>query len=205
MPGAAACAARPPPAAADRNPRLRRRQLLGHFVAGDVQRRGVPRDRQRRALVRQIGGLAHGRLHAVDGRDPLRDRVEPGEPGLPFGGVIALHPRLDRRQHAERLLAAHLVVAPRAVMRRAGLPRRQQDVLAAEQQPGALRTADRLAAAVGDDGGAALQVHVGNRQHFGGRIDEDRDVLRLGDRVPPARASHWARCRPSDRSSPSAD
>ena len=38
---------------------------------------------------------------------------------------------------------------------------------------------DRLAAAVGDDRGAALQVDVGNGQDFGRRIDQDRDVLRL--------------------------
>ena len=124
------------------------------------------------------------RLDAVDRRHALGDRVQPGEPRLPLGRVIALHPRLDRRQHAQRFLAPDLVVAARTVMRRAGLPRRLQDVLAAEQQPGALRSADRLAAAVGDDRRAALQVHVRNGQHFGRRIDEDRDVLRLGDLAP---------------------
>ena len=66
-------------------------------------------------------------------------------------------------------------------MRRADLPGGLEDVLPSEQQSRALRTADGLAAAVGDDGGAALQVHVGNRQHFGRRIDEDGDVLRSGD------------------------
>ena len=66
-------------------------------------------------------------------------------------------------------------------MRRARLPGGLQDVLSSEQQPRALRTANRLAAAVGDDGGAALQVDVGNRQHFGRRIDEDGNVLRPGD------------------------
>ena len=95
--------------------------------------------------------------------------------------MIALHPRFDRRQHAERLLPSHFVVASRAVMRRTGLPGGLQDVLPSEQQSRALRTADGLAAAVRDDGGAALQVHVGNRQHFGGRIDEDGDVLRSSD------------------------
>ena len=103
------------------------------------------------------------------------------EPRLPVGVVIALHPRLDGRQHAERFLAADLVVAARTVVRRAGLPRRHQEVLAAEEQAGALRPADRFAAAVGDDRRAFLEVHVRDRQHLGGRIDQDRDVLRLRD------------------------
>jgi len=95
--------------------------------------------------------------------------------------VITLHPRFDRRQHAQRFLASDLVVSPGAVMRGACLPRRLQDVLAAEEKSGALRTADRLAAAVGDDRRAALEVHAGNGQDLGRRVDEDGNVFGLGD------------------------
>ena len=112
-------------------------------------------------------------LTLVDGGHAPRDVVEPGEPRLPFGFVIALHPRLDRRQHPERFFAADLVVAARTVVRRARLPRRHQNVLAAEQQAGALRPADRFAAAVGDDrwrlsGGARSGSSAPRRPHRSG-------------------------------------
>jgi hypothetical protein len=168
-------------AGADGNPRLRRRELLGEILAGDMQCRRIPGNHQRRALVGEIGWLPQRRLDAVDRRDTLRNGVEPGEPRLPLGGMIALHPRFDRRQHAQRFLAANFIVPARAMVRRAGLPRGLEDVFAAEQKTRALRSADGLAAAVGDDRCPALQMHVGNGQDLGGRIDEDWNVPGASD------------------------
>ena len=99
--------------------------------------------------------LRRNRLH---GADAIGDDLATLLPFTPFGRVIALDPCFDGGQHAERLFPSHLVVATGTVMRRAGLPGGLQDVLPSEQQSRALRTADGLAAAVRDDGGAALQV-----------------------------------------------
>ena len=184
---------------ADRDPRLRPGDSSASSSPVMCSFAGVPQIASDGLLFERPVGSRTRRPDAVDRRDPLRDRVQPRQPRLPLAGVIPLHPRFDRCQHAQRFLAADLVVPAGAVMRSAGLPRRLQDVLAAEQKPGALRPADRLAAAVGDDRRAALQVHVGNGQNLGRRIHEDRNVLGLGD---PGDASsaigpESARCPPS--------
>src|SRR4029077_19243182 len=111
----------------------------------------------------QIAWLPHRRLHAVDRRHALPDVLQPGEPRLPLAGMIPLHPGLDRGQHAQRFFSTHFVIAAGTVMWSAGLPRGLEDVLATEQESRALRSADGLAAAVRDDRGAALQMHVRNR------------------------------------------
>ena len=69
------------------------------------------------------------------------------------------------------------------VMRRARDPGGLQQVLAAEDQTGALRPAQALAAAVAYERGAALQVDVGNGQHLGRRVGEHGDILLLGNTV----------------------
>ncbi len=94
------------------------------------------------------------------------------DPVPPLGGVIALHPVLDRREHADHLFAPDLHGARVAVVRRAVDPGGLHQILAAEQQPGALRTANELAAAVADERGAALQVNVRNREDLRRRVDE---------------------------------
>ncbi len=67
-------------------------------------------------------------------------------------------------------------------MRRAVHPGRLNQVLPAEQDAGALRSADELAAAVGDERGAALQVNVRNREDLRRGIDQHRNVVLLRDR-----------------------
>ena len=107
--------------------------------------------------------------------------------------------RASTRLHAASMPSVSsrpdLVVSPGAVMRGAGLPRGLQDVLAAEEQSGALRTADRLAAAVRDDRRAALEVDAGNGQDLGRRVDEDGNVPGLGDPGDGLQC-HWPRTGP---------
>ena len=67
------------------------------------------------------------------------------------------------------------------MVRRTGLPRRHEQILAAEQQPRALWTADRLPSAVRDNRSAPLQVDARNRENFGGCIHEDGNVFGLGN------------------------
>ena len=84
----------------------------------------------RMALV--TPGMAETRLSTVSSQRATSS---------PFCRLIARHPGFDRGQHAERLLAPNLVAAASTIVRRAGLPRREQQVLAPEHQPRALRSA----------------------------------------------------------------
>src|SRR3954453_23801935 len=112
----------------------------------------IPTDRQRWTVVGKSGWFAYGCLNALDCGKPFRNRVEVGEPGLPFSFVIALHPSLARREHADRFFAADLVVAAGTVVWRTGLPSRHEKVFPAQQQPGEFRSADALPAAIRHDG-----------------------------------------------------
>ena len=53
--------------------------------------------------------------------------------------------------------------------------------LAAQQQAGALGSAQRFAAAVRDQVGAPFQVHIGNAETLGGGVDEHRHLVLPGD------------------------
>ena len=65
-------------------------------------------------------------------------------------------------------------------MGRAVHPGRFHEVLAAEEQAGGLRPAQALAAAVGHERRAVLQVDVGHGQDLGRGVDEHRHVPGLG-------------------------
>ena len=69
------------------------------------------------------------------------------------------------------------------MVRRARHPGGLQQIFAAQDQAGALRSAQALAAAVAHEGGAALQIDVGDGQHLGRGVGEHRNVLLLGDAV----------------------
>src|SRR5262249_31491563 len=141
--------------------------LLGNLFARNVEPGRIPTDDQFRALIGKPCWLAHAGLDGLDRRNPFGDTVEPGEPRLPFAGVIPLDPCLHGGQHPQSFLAPALVVPPRTMVWRAGLPRRHEDIFFAKQKPGALRAADGLSPAVRDHGGASLQVDAGNREHLG--------------------------------------
>src|ERR1039458_10212045 len=179
---AAASSASAAPAAED-DARLGGVQDMSYFLPRDAQLGGVPTDRQTRAVVGQPPRLAHGRRDAIDFGDPICNVVHPGGPHRDFGLVIALHPHLDRHEHADGLLLAQLHGAAMAMMRRAGDPGGLDEILAAQQDSGALRPADALAAAVAHQRGAPLEVDVGNRQHLSGGVHQHGDVLFLGDAV----------------------
>ena len=198
----------PPPPSAMRGSVLSRD--LDDLGAREPELLRIPPDRDARAAVAQAGaGLAlHDGGHAGDLR--RRDRAmcsHRADPLLPLGGVIALDPALDRDEHADHLFAADLHGARVAVMRRAVDPRGLHEILAAEQQPRALRPADELAAAVADQRRAALQVDVRNGENLGRGVHQHRHVVRLGDRgrwlrstSGPYRRAVPRRCR-SSRSS----
>ena len=114
--------------------------------------------------------------------------------------MIALDPVLHGDEHADHLFAADLHRPRIAVMRRAVDPGGLDQILASEHQPGALRPADVLAAAVADERRAALQVDVRNGQDLRRRVDEHRHVVRLGDV-----ADHLGRERPAVVSRPGED
>ena len=75
-------------------------------------------------------------------------------------------------------LLAHLHRARKPVVRRAVDPGRLHQILAAQQQPCRLRSAQALAAAVADQRRAVLQVHVRDREDLGSGIHEDRHAAR---------------------------
>ena len=71
------------------------------------------------------------------------------------------------------------------MMRRAVNPRGADEILASQEETRALRAADALASAVGDERGAVFQVDVRHRQDLRRRVDEHRHALpigQLGDR-----------------------
>ena len=146
----------------------------------------VPADAERGGLVRQALGLLDGGGHAGDGWTRARAIVvEPGHPALPLRLVVALHPHLDRHQHADRLFLADLHGAGEAVVGRAVDPGRPHQVLAAEEQARGLRAAQALAAAVAHEVGAGLQVHVGHGQDLGGGVHQHGHAAGLGRRRRP--------------------
>ena len=64
------------------------------------------------------------------------------------------------------------------MMRSAVDPCGLDEILATQEQACGLRSADALAAAVGDEGRAVLQVHVRHGQDLGGGVDEREEVVR---------------------------
>ena len=105
--------------------------------------------------------------------------LEPTVPGTQLLGMIALRPHLDGRDHAHDLFAPDLEAAAEAMMRSAANPRRLRQILAADQETGALRSAQALAAAVGDQIRPLLKVWIGYRQAVGRSVDENRNAVRF--------------------------
>ncbi len=61
--------------------------------------------------------------------------------------MIAIDPHLHRGEHTDNLFLADFHAAPVSMMRRARDPGRPDQIFAAQQKPGALRTPNRLSAA----------------------------------------------------------
>ncbi len=152
--------------------------------------------------------LRHVRRHAGDRRQrgARCDRATPSTASIPPSWSRFTH-IFDGRQHADGFFLPDLHRAPGPMMRRAVHPRGANEILAPEQQPRRLRTTQTFAAAVCHQRGAALQMHVGNRENLGGRIDDNRHPFRvrhLRDRFEVEHALIGARAPPARRSSPSA-
>ncbi len=137
-------------------------KILRHLLAANVQPGRVPANHKRRGAIGKARRLLDARLHALDFRHPLGNVVQPGQPGLPFPGMIPGHPSFYRRQHTHNFLAANFIIPVRPVVRRTGLPSRHEDFFIPQHQPGALRSANRFATAIGHDIGPPLQVNAGN-------------------------------------------
>ena len=125
-------------------------------------------------------GCGHVRRHAGNRRHAARDVIEPRRPALPLGIMIALDPHFNGRQHAHGFFFPDLHRAAGAMMRRAVHPRRAHQILAAEQQPRGLRSAQAFASAIAHQRGAVLQVDVRDRENLGGGVHENRHTPGIG-------------------------
>ena len=106
-------------------------------------------------------------------------------PLLPDRGVILLEVGLERDQHADDLFLVDLVgpaegVSVGTVVELGGL----DQVLAPQEQPRGLRSAQSLAPGESDQVEAHLRVppEVLHRRDIRGRIDQGRDLVLLADR-----------------------
>ncbi len=136
-------------------------------------------------MVDLCGDAVHA-LHAGG------DVVEPCFPLGPLRLVIALDPHLHGGEHPHDLFFADFHGASESVVRRTVDPGSLKQTLVAEKKAGGLRSADALAAAVGDGMGAALEVNVGlHGEDFGRGIHQHGDVPapgRLGDHTRSQRS-----------------
>ena len=142
--------------------RLARYQLVLDLARRDANPLRIPFNDHCRIGAGALG-LLHAGRDAWHARDLIADLLQPGLPLLEIGVEAAAGEDLDRREHADDLLLADFHHAAERVMRRAVHERRPDEVLPAEQQPRALRAAQRLAAAVGDEIGAAREIGVRSR------------------------------------------
>src|SRR5262249_17284432 len=101
----------------ERDTRLGRIQNVRDLFATDPKLGGIPRDPKPWAVIREASRLAHGSLDAIDLGDARGDIIEPRNPHGHLGLVVALHPHLDRGEHAYRLLLTELHRAAVAMMR----------------------------------------------------------------------------------------
>ena len=136
--------------------RLARHQLVVDLARRDANPLRIPFNDHGRIRAGALG-LLHAGRDAWHARDLIADLLQPGLPLLEIGVEVAAGEDIDRREHADDLLLADLHHAAERVMRGAVHERRPDEVLPAEQQTGALRAAQRLAAAVGDQIGAARE------------------------------------------------
>ena len=121
-------------------------RALDGFRRRDPSGGGVPRDPQ---VGNMVGDLGHEDLcrHAGDGGGAAADRLGAFFEFTQFGRVIERQVALQRRQHADHFLLVHLQAAPDgiAVGRRVQAGGRDE-VFSANQQSGALRSAEAFAA-----------------------------------------------------------
>ena len=96
--------------------------------------------------------------------------------------VALLEPVFDRGQHADDVLLRHLHRAAQRLVRRGVGPSRLHQLLRAEQQAAGLRAAQKLAAAIDNEIGAADEPRARPLEMLGGGVDHDRDAARLDDR-----------------------
>ena len=97
-------------------------------------------------------------VDAVELPKPLRDRGAVVEPFLALGGGIALaEPIFEGSDDADDVFLRHLHRPAQRLMRRAVAPRRLAEPFAAEQESAGLRPAQKLAAAIDDEIGAARE------------------------------------------------
>ena len=131
-----------------------------------------------------VGDLGHEHLrgHAGHGRRAAADQLGALVELAPLAVVIFLQIQLQRGQHAEHLFLVDLhPAADRVAVWRGVEPGRRDEVLPAEQQAGALRSADPLAAGERHQ----IEAHAGvlpqvlDRRHVGGRVVQRRNGVLL--------------------------
>ena len=161
-------------------------ELLGGILAGHGRSRaGIPTDHPGPAGLRDSTGRSGSRTAALTpsmAATGVGNGVEPRQPRFPFSWVMT---RLTHASTAASMPSvswpAHFVVAPEGMMSALTCPAEHGGPVApSEEEAGALRATNRLAAAVGDDGerraGGARSGSCGSWAAASMRI---RDVLRL--------------------------
>ena len=182
-------------------------QALRDLLAGDAGHGGVELDLQVRHVVGHfrdddLGG------HALQAGDALLNHLGASLVLLVLRRVVELDEPLDRHQHAEHLFLVHLHATADgvAVGRRVGA-RGGDEVLAPEQQAGALRPADALAAGEDDEVEAHRRVlpQVLDRRHVGGAVvhRRRRRASCRGGRTPRRESGRPSCCCCRRASSPS--
>src|ERR1051326_2959320 len=122
-------------------------------------------------------------VDAIELPEPLRDRGAVVVPFLTLGGGVALaEPIFERGDDADDVLLRYLHRPPQRLVRRAVAPGRLAEPLISEQEPARLRPAEKLAATVNDEIGAAFEPWARVLDMLGGGVDHDRDAARLRDR-----------------------
>src|SRR5262249_6513937 len=122
-------------------------QLFQALQLRDVHRLLVPLQVEMRHVVRYLRDKASG-VHAGNSRDDCVNRVQPAFPVSPLGLMVDLQVALEGYVHADYFLFAPLQRAPDGIFAGVIVEQSRVDkVLAAEQQTGALRSAQPLTAA----------------------------------------------------------
>ena len=96
---------------------------------------------------------------------------------LSFFLMVTLIPELNRGQHSNDLLLAHLGRASEGVMRSTVYPRGMDQVLTAQEQSGTLRSPNGFSSAVGDQISTSVEMKF-RVQVLGCSVYKDRDSMR---------------------------
>ena len=118
-------------------------------------------------------------LHRVKGAHRLGDNAQAALPFFPLGLVVAHYPLLDCGQQAHDFFFSHFHWTPDRPVWTAIEESRLQQVFAAQNQAGGLRTAQAFTARIGDGIDPLFEVPIGCVGALGSRIDKGGHAVRV--------------------------